>query len=85
VAQPTGRPGRFCSPACRVRAHRQHRRRLGPVTVEVDRGSASSRGRRPDRDFLVRLRRSDRSVVIAIGLSRAGAELLAGQISELLD
>jgi hypothetical protein len=54
------------------------------VTVEVDQGSASSRGRSPDRAWLVRLRRGEGSVVVAVGLSRAAADRLAGQISDLV-
>jgi len=82
----TGRPARFCSTACRVRSHRDERRATDlPVTVEVDTGSASSRGRPPDRSWLVRLRRGDRSVIVAIGLRRTGAESLAEKISELLE
>ena len=80
----TGRRARFCSAACRVRAHRQRERDRGPVTVEVDQGSASSRGRHPDRAWLVRLRRGEGSVVVAVGLSRAGADRLAGQIADLV-
>jgi hypothetical protein len=78
----TGRPARYCSTACRVRAHRQ--RNAAPVTVEVDMGSARSRGRPPGRSWLVRLRRSDRSVIVAIGLRRPAAERLAAQLVELL-
>ncbi len=78
----TGRPARYCSTACRVRAHRQ--RNAAPVTVEVDMGSASSRGRPPERSWLVRLRRSDRSVIVAIGLRHQAAERLAAQVTELL-
>ncbi|MGH7744636.1 MAG: hypothetical protein ACREQ5_07450 [Candidatus Dormibacteria bacterium] len=55
-----------------------------PVTVEVDMGSASSRGRPPDRAWLVRLRRGHRSVVVTIGLSRVAAEHLADHIAEIL-
>lgn len=56
---PTGRPARFCSDACRARAHRHRQQQMGgPVTVEVDMGSASSRGRPPDQAWLVRLRRA---------------------------
>ena len=81
----TGRPARFCSNACRTRFHRHQQLRLhSPVTVEVDGGSASSRGRLAERGWLVRLRRDDRSVVVTIGLSRIGAEHLAEQISDLL-
>jgi hypothetical protein len=80
-----GRPPRYCSTACRVRAHRQRQREAAqPVTVEVDRGSASSRGRHPDRAWMVGLRRGDQSVVVAIGLGRVGAEHLAQSITRLL-
>lgn len=84
ASRPTGRPARFCCDACRARAHRQRRPVAEPVNVEVDMGSASSRGRPPERAWLVRLRRSDRTVVVAIGLRRNAAERLAEQISDLL-
>jgi hypothetical protein len=79
----TGRPARFCSTGCRVAAHRQRHRERGPLAVEVEHGSASSRGRHPDRAWLVRLRRADRSVVVAVGLSRLAADRLAEQIADL--
>ena len=82
----TGRPARFCSAACRVRSHRDERRgACVPVVVEVDMGSASSRGRRPDQSWLIRLRRGEQSVIVAIGLSRTGAERRAEQIAALLE
>jgi len=56
-----------------------------PLTVEVDTGSASSRGRPPDRAWMVRLRRADRSVIVAIGLNRTAADSLAERIAELID
>jgi hypothetical protein len=55
-----------------------------PVTVEIDTGSASSRGRPPQLIWLVRLRRGDHSVITTIGLSRTSAEHLAQQITNLL-
>lgn len=78
----TGRPARFCSSACRGRAHRQ-RHATAPV-AEADMGSASSRGRLPDQAWLVRLRRGEHAVVLAIGLRRPAAERLAEQINDLL-
>ena len=80
-----GRPARYCSTACRVRDHR-HRQRAAaaPITVEVDMGSASSRGRPPERAWLVRIRRADRSVIVAIGLRRHAADRLAAQLDGLL-
>ena len=81
----TGRPGVFCSAACRVRAHRARQRVAEPVSVEVDMGSASSRGRPPERAWMVRLRRGQRSVIVAIGLRQSAAERLASQIADLLD
>jgi hypothetical protein len=80
----TGRPARFCSSACRVRAHRAKLAAREPVTVEVDFGSASSRGRSPDRAFMVRMRRGEQSVIVAIGLRRPAADRLAEQIAELV-
>ena len=55
------------------------------LTVEVDTGSASTRGRPPDRTWMVRLRRADRSIIVAIGLSRPAADSLAERIAELID
>lgn len=86
TAAPTGRPARFCSDACRRRAHRHQQRTADtPVSVEIDTGSASSRGRTPDNAWLVRLRRADRTVIIAIGLRRNAADRLAEQIDDLLN
>ena len=56
-----------------------------PPTVEVDHGSGSSRGRPSERAWLVRLRHADRSVVVAIGLSRTAANHLAEHITEVID
>jgi hypothetical protein len=56
-----------------------------PLTVEVDHGSASSRGRPSERAWLVRLRHADRSVVVAIGLSRTAANHLAERITDVID
>lgn len=82
----TGRPARYCSDACRARAHRQRRAAAQvPVSVEVDMGSASSRGRRPEQAWLVRIRRGDRAVIVAIGLRRSAAERLAEQLTDLLE
>jgi hypothetical protein len=86
VTQPiVGRPARYCSTACRVREHRRRRAAAdAPITVEIDMGSASSRGRPPDRAWLVRVRRADRAVIVAIGLRRYAADRLAAQLTELL-
>jgi hypothetical protein len=82
---PTGRPARYCSSTCRVRHHRQqHATTPDPITIEVDTGSASSRGRTPDRAWLVRIRRGDNSVIIAIGLRHHAANRLAEQLTNLL-
>jgi hypothetical protein len=56
-----------------------------PVVVEADAGSFSSLGRPPERAWLVRLRQADRSVVVAIGLSRTAADHLAAHINELIN
>jgi hypothetical protein len=82
----TGRPARFCSQACRARAHRASQRdKAEPVSVEVDMGSASSRGPPIDQAWMVRLRRGQRSVIVATGLRRPAAERLAAQVADLLD
>ncbi|MGH9155886.1 MAG: hypothetical protein ACRD1K_08680 [Acidimicrobiales bacterium] len=52
--------------------------------AEVDRGSASSRGRHPDRAWMVRLRRGEHSTIVAIGLSHPAADRLAEQLTDLL-
>lgn len=57
----------------------------GAISVEIDMGSASSRGRRPDHAWLVRLRRADQSVIVAIGLRRHAADRLAEQLDALLN
>jgi hypothetical protein len=80
---PTGRPARYCSTTCRVRHHRQ-RKTSDPITIEIDTGSASSRGRTPERSWLVRIRRGDNSVIIAIGLRHHAATRLAEQLTNLL-
>lgn len=80
----TGRPARYCSPACRARAHR--RRHISvPAVAEVTMGSASSRDRHPDRAWLVQLRRGNQLVVVTIGLRRTAADRLAEQINQLLN
>jgi hypothetical protein len=85
-AATTGRPARYCSTACRVRAHRtrQHDQQQ-TTTVEIDYGSASSRGRAPDHAWMVRIRRGQRSVIVAIGLHRHTAITLAEKIADVLD
>jgi hypothetical protein len=55
-----------------------------PVDVEVDYGSASSRGRPPDQAWLIRLRCGNRAVIVTIGLHQAAAEHLADHIIEVL-
>ena len=80
-ATTTGRPGRYYSSACRVRDHRH--RNAAAILVEVDQGSASSRGRPPERAWLVRIRRGERTVIVAIGLRRTAAERLGEQLTDL--
>jgi len=85
LASGIGRPARFCSSACRLRAHRARQQgERQPVTVEVDFGSASSRGRSPDRAWMVRIRRGQRSVIVSIGLRLHAAISLAEQIADVL-
>jgi hypothetical protein len=56
----------------------------GPVVVEVDHGSASSWDRPASMAFLVRVRRGEESLIIAIGLSRENAASLAERLGQLL-
>jgi hypothetical protein len=58
---------------------------MQPITVEIDTGSASARGRPPDRIWLVRLRRANRHVITTIGLSRTSAERLAEHITDIIN
>jgi hypothetical protein len=84
VLRTVGRPARFCSTACRVRDHRHRRHAAAPITVEVDMGSATSRGRPPARAWLVRIRRGDSYVIVNTGLRRPDADRLAEQLADLL-
>ena len=54
------------------------------VVVEVDRGSASSRGRHRDRVFMIRLRRGEGTVIVTVGLSRGAAEHLADYVADVI-
>jgi hypothetical protein len=81
-----GRPRLYCTPACRMAAHRSHHPdRRAPLTVEVDHGSTSSRGRPTGHVWLVRLRRGSQQAVIAVGLGRPSAEHLAAQIRDVIN
>jgi len=55
-----------------------------PLTVEIDIGSASTRGRPPDHHWMIRLRRGDKSVIVNVGLTRIAAEHLADHIAEIV-
>ncbi len=83
---PRGRPRLYCTPACRMAAHRyDHPDRHAPLTVEIDHGSTSSRSRPAGHVWLVRLRRGNQQAVIAVGLGRPSAEHLAAQIRDVID
>ncbi len=79
-----GRPASFCSQACRQRAWRAHRHRRGTLLAEVDMGSTSSKGRTQGQIWMVRLRRDNEKLIVAIGLPRAAADTLAEDINALL-
>jgi len=86
VRNPRGRPRLYCSPACRTGTYRQSQPAARePLTVEVDHGSTSSRGRPAGHVWLVRLRRGPTQAVVAIGLGRPSAEHLAGQLRDVID
>jgi hypothetical protein len=81
----TGRPARFCSPACRVRAHRTRQRdQRELLSVEVDRGSTSSKSRPPDQTWIVKIRCGQRSAIVAIGLRLHAAMSLAEHIADVV-
>ena len=83
---PRGRPRLYCTPACRAAAHRlDHPDRREPLTVEIDHGSTSSRGRPAGHIWLVRLRRGNQHAIIASGLGRPSAEHLARQVRDVID
>jgi hypothetical protein len=65
--------------------HDQHPDRKAPLTVEIDHGSTSSRGGPAGHVWLVRLRRGQQQVVIAVGLGRPSAQHLAAQIRDIID
>ena len=76
-----GRPAVYCAPACRPAG----RGRAGVhVVVEVDHEPTPDNERPTGRVWLVRLRRGTQSVVIAAELGKPSADLLAGQLNELL-
>jgi hypothetical protein len=86
LRNPRGRPRIYCTPACRTAAHRApHPDGREPLQVEVDHGSSSSRGRPAGHVWLVRLRRGDLHVILAVGLGRPSAEHLARQIREVIN
>jgi hypothetical protein len=58
--------------------------RLGRLVIEADFGPASSRGRRPESSWFVRVRNGEASVVITWGLSRSNAEHLASRLAEVI-
>jgi hypothetical protein len=55
-----------------------------PVVVEVDHGSASSWDRPASMAFLVRVRKGEQTLIVAIGLSRESAASLAERLGQLL-
>ena len=68
-----------------MRAYRQRQSQRRAISVEVDHGSTTSKGRPAARAWLVRIRRGDDEVIVAIGLTNAGAERLAERIRRLVD
>lgn len=71
-----GRPRIYCSKECRPTRSRPR------IVVEVDHPEVSHDGRPSERLWTVRLRRGNRSVVVADGLGWPSANALA---TELLD
>ena len=78
-----GRPGRYCSAACRMAVYRKRKR--GPVTAEVHFGSATTRSRKEERAWMVKLRRGNKELIVAIGQTRDAAERLTARLNEFLN
>ena len=73
-----GRPAIYCSTACRPSYV------PAPVAVEVDQQSISD-DEQPGRDWVVRLRRGDRVVVVGRELGRFTALAMAAELHTLLE
>ena len=84
VERDSGRPARFCSPACRSRAHRSRTRHNEAFFAEVQLGSTSSKGRTHGRVWMVCLRRGSDSLIVATGLARQAADRLAQRMTEMI-
>lgn len=54
------------------------------LAIEVEAGSASSWDRPPEQAWLIRVRRGQRSVIVAWGLSRPAAEHIAERIADVV-
>lgn len=78
----TGRPALYCSAACRVAAHRQNKR--GPIRAEVRFGSATTRSRREDHSWMVKLFRDKEELIVAFGQTKDAAERLTARLNEFL-
>jgi hypothetical protein len=72
----TGRPPIYCSPACRP----SHTRPT--LTIEVDHDGHQHT--EPGREWLVRLRRGQHSIVLRDGLGRFSAAAFATELRSLL-
>lgn len=81
----TGRPARFCSPACRSRAYRSRQGHKEAVFADVQLGSTSSKGRTQGRVWMVCLRRGSDSLIVAVGLPRGAAERLAQRMTDMIN
>ena len=58
--------------------------RLGRLVIAADLGSATSRGRRPENSWMVKVSNGEALVVMAWGLSRSGAEHLASRLAGVI-
>jgi len=56
----------------------------GPITVEVDIGSATSWGRTASHWYMVRIRRGEECAIVAYGLTREHAGMLAERLAKIL-
>jgi hypothetical protein len=77
---PRGRPALYCCAQCRPSS-----RNARGVVVEIEHPQTCTDGRAPERVWTVRLRRGNRSVVIADALGWPSANALATDLSNLLE
>jgi hypothetical protein len=78
-----GRHPRFCSDVCRVRNWRHHIGNPSAITVQIHPAEPGLSGRKRA-GWLVQIKKRDRSVNVATGLTEGEAQLLAEDLERVL-